>query len=392
LNTSGAFPQKSQKSTYSRIADALREEIMSGQRIVGAQLPSTNDLALQLSASPYTIHTALTKLVKEGWLERLNGTGTYVVDPGKRFVRAGIYYSVDLCSNAHPSFLRNVHTLLLEKFKQRGKETHIFIDTRPKEQAIDLFPPLEKALQERSIQCVVSLALNPVCAPALQRIKIPTAFLGLPESDHQITSNMEDFLSKSIGHLAAQGCRSVALITAIGPVLREEASAFFEAFEKTARAEGLATRAEWISKPSQHIDDYDSFGYVEFHRLWQLKEKPDALIVYPDTFVRGITAAFLEIGLAEVLSRMKLVFHRNAHIRQFCPFPVTWAVSDEEAWAEALIRVVEKQFDGEKVSPVLLPFSLEENILPVRPDETMLPSESRLHPPAEEHRAESQGH
>lgn len=123
---------------------------MSGQRIVGEQLPSTNEMALQLSASPYTIHTALTKLVKEGWLERLNGTGTYVVDPGKRFVRAGIYYAVDICSNEHPAFIRNVHASLLEKFKKRGKETHIFMDTRPIEQQVKLLPALEKALQERT--------------------------------------------------------------------------------------------------------------------------------------------------------------------------------------------------------------------------------------------------
>jgi hypothetical protein len=31
-----------------------------------------------------------------------------------------------------------------------------------------------------------------------------------------------------------------------------------------------------------------------------------------------------------------------------------------------LIRVVEKQFDGEKISPVLIPFTLQENILPSR--------------------------
>jgi hypothetical protein len=39
-------------------------------------------------------------------------------------------------------------------------------------------------------------------------------------------------------------------------------------------------------------------------------------------------------------------------------------VADEDAWAEALIRVVEKQFDGEKISPVRIAFSLEENVLP----------------------------
>jgi DNA-binding LacI/PurR family transcriptional regulator len=368
LNTSAAYPQKSRKSTYSRIADALREEIMAGQRTVGSQLPSTNELALQLSASPYTIHTALTKLVKEGWLERLNGTGTYVVDPGKRFVRAGIYHAVDICSNEHPAFLRNVHASLLQKFKERGKETHIFMDTRPVEQQAELFPPLAKALQERSIQCVVA-SVSTISAPALQRIKIPTAFLGLPESDHQINSDMDDLFAKSCGHLASLGCRSVALISTICPSTHKSEAHFYQAFEKQARAAGLATRPEWIRQPSHHImgPECDAHGYTEFHRLWQLQEKPDAVIVYPDSLARGVISAILELGVQASAPNLKYVFHRNARIAQFCPFPVTWVVSDEDAWAEALIRVVEKQFDGEKVSPVLVPFLLEENILPARP-------------------------
>jgi len=368
LNMSAELPSNRRKSTYSRIADALRAEIMSGQRAVGAQLPSTNELAVQLRASPYTIHTALTKLVKEGWLERLNGTGTYVVDPGKRFVRAGIYHSVDICSNEHPAFNRSVHALLLEKFKQRGKETHIFMDTRPIEQQVELLPALEKALEERSIQCLVAPSISTYSGPALQRIKIPTAFLGLPDSDHHISSNMWDFFAETCRHLVAQGCRSVAVISTFHDGLRQVGDEFYQLFEEAMRAHNLVTRPEWIRRADHHIFDWeaDAFGYREFHRLWQGEEKPDALIVYPDILVRGVAAAILELGIAAKAPNMKYVFHRNAHIAQFCPFPVTWMVSDEDAWAEALIRVVEKQFDGEKTSPLLIPFTLQENILPSR--------------------------
>jgi len=341
---------------------------MTGQRMVGAQLPSTNELALQLSASPYTIHTALTKLVKEGWLERLNGTGTYVVDPGKRFVCAGIYHAVDICGNEHPAFLRNVHASLLQKFKLRGKNTHIFMDTRSIEQQVELLPALQRALQDRSIQCVVAPSISPVSAPALQRIKIPTAFLGLPASPRQITSDMGDLFARSNHHLAGQGCRSVGMISTLVRTPQGDGFAFYRAFEKTARAEGLATRPEWMHAPSNYVFERqcDQLGYAEFHRIWRLEEKPESLIIYPDVLVRGIITAILEIGVTEVTSRMKFVFHRNAHIAQFCPFAMTWAVSDEELWAEELIRAVEKQFDGEKISPVLIPFSLQENILPTR--------------------------
>jgi DNA-binding LacI/PurR family transcriptional regulator len=359
---------KERKAAYRRIAESLRGEIMSGRREAGVQLPSTNDLATLWKSSPYTVHTALTTLVKEGWLERLNGDGTYVVDPGKRFVRAGIYHAVDICSNEHPAFVRNIHTALLEQFAKLGKETQVFMDTRPIEQQVELLPTLQKALEERTIQCLVAPSLSRFGLPAISKIKIPTAFLGNPESTHKIESDIADMFSRGARHLAAQGCRSIGIISSISPATDDRHAGLYRQFEEAIRAEGLLTRPEWIRQPPRYFLDreYDSYGYGEFHRLWQLEEKPEALIVYPDNLVRGLITAALEIGINAVPPRMKFVLHRNARIAQLCPFPVTWAVSDEDAWAGGLVRIIEKQFSGEKISPVLLPFELQENVPPAR--------------------------
>lgn len=356
------------KPAYRRIAEDLREEIMDGRRVAGTQLPSTNELAALWKSSPYTVHIALTTLVKEGWLERLNGAGTYVVDPGKRFIRAGIYHAVDICSNELPAFVRNVHASLLEQFKQLGKETQIFIDTRPIEQQVQLLPTLAKALQERSIQCLVAPSLSPFCIPALSALKIPTSFLGSSKNERRIDSDLEDFFEKSLRHLTAQGCRSVGLISTINPATDRTPIGFYQHFEMAIRKAGFVTRPDWIRSPFRDLLNFECahHGYAEFFRLWQLDEKPDALIVYPDSLVCGVVAAILELGVQVVPPRMKFVFHRNAHIAQLCPFSVTWAVSNEDAWAGWLIRIVEMQFNGEKISPVLIPFSLEENVPPNR--------------------------
>jgi hypothetical protein len=45
---------------------------------------------------------------------------------------------------------------------------------------------------------------------------------------------------------------------------------------------------------------------------------------------------------------------------------MTWAVSDEYDWAEALIGVIESQFDGRPIESVLVPYTLEANVLPAR--------------------------
>jgi hypothetical protein len=58
---------------------------------------------------------------------------------------------------------------------------------------------------------------------------------------------------------------------------------------------------------------------------------------------------------------MKFVFHRNSRARLICPFPATWAISSEDLMAAELIGIIQKQFSGEKISPVFLPYSFESN-------------------------------
>jgi DNA-binding LacI/PurR family transcriptional regulator len=102
------------------------------------------------------------------------------------------------------------------------------------------------------------------------------------------------------------------------------------------------------------------FGYREFQRLWSLPQKPEGLIVFPDMVAAGATIAALELGVSAVTSQMKFVFHRNAGVRFLCPLSVTWAISDEALLAKGLIRMIERQFAGEKITPENLPFRFKE--------------------------------
>ena len=90
--------------------------------------------------------------------------------------------------------------------------------------------------------------------------------------------------------------------------------------------------------------------------MLRLREKPDGIIVLPDMVAIGVVIAVLELGRQMARKPMKFVFHRNAHIRLLCPFPVTWAISDEDVLAQGLIRMLQRQFDGKKVSPSRLPY------------------------------------
>jgi DNA-binding LacI/PurR family transcriptional regulator len=136
---------------------------------------------------------------------------------------------------------------------------------------------------------------------------------------------------------------------------------FYPCFRQAAQAEGLAIREPWTRKPTAWIPnpDLELYGYREFKKLWALPEKPDGVIVWPDTVGRGVITAILDTGRPIVSQQMKFVLHRNSRARLLCPFPATWAISSEDLMAAELIGIIQKQFSGEKISPVLLPYSFE---------------------------------
>lgn len=355
VDDSPSFTRRVRKSDYRRIADGLRHQILSGSLPVGAQLPATPKLATTWKTSYGTIHNALQALVKEGWLDRVHGTGTYVAESKTRFSCAGIFHSFDIGSTEQSgaAYARSIQAALVNRLSAVGKEAQIFLDHRTDDEKGTVLPALADAILHRRIQCVIAPTPSEADTPVLARLPVPTAFL-----ENNYSSNRADFSKSKLNQeglriLAAQGCRSAGLITNI--------DSNSDGFEQGIRDTGLVTSDAWIRRPDHYSSEFAAFGYQEFHRLWQLPEKPDGLIVFPDVVAAGVVTAILEIGLHVVTPRMKFIFHRNSHLGFLCPFPVTWALSDEKILAQALIEQIEKQFAGEKASPILLPYEFKEN-------------------------------
>lgn len=337
-------PIKRHQPAYRKIATDLRAKILSGEFKPGSQLPSTEELTVICQTSYFTIHTALMTLVKEGWVERLHGSGTYVAEPKNRFVCAGIYYGENIWANEESAFYRSVHYALQKKLASLKKEVMIFIDSRITSKQNKLPADLSEALQNRKIQCLIAPLVNDVDLLALKALSLPTAFITTAKCPNRVDSDVCAFLTQSIKDLASQGCRSVGLISHCNP---DEKPLIYKHFTDAAAAAGLATHPNWTRKPTHAVRKLAKFGYIEFKRLWNCTQKPDGIIIYPDTVVRGAIIAILEAGV-RVPEQIKLVFHSNAHTNLLCPFPATWGITDEEVVADRLIELIEKQFKGEK--------------------------------------------
>lgn len=342
-----------QQPTHRRIFEELRGQIQSGRYTPGTQLPGTRELAVNWQTSIFTVHTALRALAKEGWIDRRPNAGTYIADPRSRFLCAGIYYGSDTGSVRNTPFGCFLHFALLDRLQALGKTIQVFNDPRPANEQGELFPPLAEAIAQKRIQCLISPDVNRGAAELLARLALPTAFLANPFAKSRVSFDADQFLRSSVAQLASKGCRSVGILSHVFQPTEEDVGFhhFHASFQRAIEKEGLSTRDEWIRHPHAPPSEPDAYGYHEFKKLWSLAEKPDGLIVFPDTLAGGAIIAILELGLGIVPSRMKFVFQRNAHHSPLCPFPATWAVSDENRLAAALVELIEKQFAGEAIHP-----------------------------------------
>ncbi|MCG3147078.1 MAG: putative fructoselysine utilization operon transcriptional repressor [Verrucomicrobiae bacterium] len=92
---------------YCRAAAKLRDQILSGRRPCGQQLPAERVLCRQLQVSRITIRHALQLLTHEGLIQRRHGSGTYVApNPGRR-IPLMIDYTGSIRSHA-PQLRRTV--------------------------------------------------------------------------------------------------------------------------------------------------------------------------------------------------------------------------------------------------------------------------------------------
>lgn len=69
------------KERYGQIRDYFKEEMISGKRKVGEQMPSVRQAAAQLAVNPSTIQRAYRELERAGFIASISGKGCFVAPP-----------------------------------------------------------------------------------------------------------------------------------------------------------------------------------------------------------------------------------------------------------------------------------------------------------------------
>ncbi|WP_226581714.1 trehalose operon repressor [Halobacillus litoralis] len=104
------------KNKYETIFNKLVQLIQKGQYTAGQTLPSEHDLCSQFNTSRETIRKALNLLSQNGYIQKVRGKGSVVLDRNKfKFPVSGLTSFKELADQMGQEFRTNVHELTLVK-------------------------------------------------------------------------------------------------------------------------------------------------------------------------------------------------------------------------------------------------------------------------------------
>ncbi|MCX8026537.1 MAG: GntR family transcriptional regulator [Thermodesulfovibrionales bacterium] len=73
-----ALDRESQQKLYVQLIDIIKEKIKKGEWAINSMIPTEDELCNTFSVSKTTVRLAVSELVREGLLKRLQGKGTFV--------------------------------------------------------------------------------------------------------------------------------------------------------------------------------------------------------------------------------------------------------------------------------------------------------------------------
>lgn len=342
-----------------QVEDHIRSLILNGKLPEGTRLPSNTDLAKETGTSSFTVQTALARLCREGLLERKPKLGTFVSSNALRLTSVGFYFGGGIWQHKEMGFTQNVYLEVRKRLEQSDTRCSLWVDDRPQESQFDIPKSLRRAIESREIQALVALSCNYVDLQWITRLPIPISCMSGDISVKQrIGTNIGQCVLQGISELHKQGCTKVGFIScltmkAADPAGGYGAGGIYNVFLEAAREHGLKISNDWIHIPDRYIDAKEQYGWETFHKIWSSPERPDGLLVWPDSAVRGVMSAVLAQGVS-VPDELRLAVHINDKVPCPCPVPCTQIVSDESDLADGIIKMLHEQLRGQEVEPFIL--------------------------------------
>ncbi|MFZ4441383.1 MAG: GntR family transcriptional regulator [Syntrophales bacterium] len=356
------------KPLFLQVEDYIRAKIVSGAYPVHGKLPSTRELAAITGTSFCTVQAAASKLCREGLLESRIGRGTYVIGGKTTLSCVGVYLRKPM-SRADAAFYQALNQELRRKLDEAGVKVRVWSDEREMEKLSGPPESLTKAMEKREIQGLIAPLVSGTDLDWLQNTPVPSSVLTTDMAfKNGVSCNFREMVRLGLQEMHRQGCRSVGIISSM--LLHAEDSRsgeldFYRSFVDIAGEFGMKIHNDWIRFPAQFTPHFAHFGHEQFHALWDLPERPEGLLVYPDEMAPGVITAILERRV-NIPQDLKVAFHLNDLIPYICPFEAAYLSTEVGRIADSLIQMVQTQLDGMEPEPVQILASLVRNADPAR--------------------------
>ncbi|HWL53311.1 MAG TPA: GntR family transcriptional regulator [Chthoniobacteraceae bacterium] len=263
----------------------------------GDRLPTETEYIKEFGVSITTIRQAMRTLEQEGWIEKRQGRGTFLLDPDARHGKhVALLLEADVSSdNLSPVYLKLLQELRLCFFKYN-------IPTRPYLGHLRLGVEIGELtcreffdeLRQNRINGVVPLLAqrHPSWISELQKRAIPIVGASL-SADIRVGADHEKMICTMLDFFRSRGHERMAVL------LKDTPTAFpihfLELFRKHAPDYGITLAQDCIRDDISGLDAQEAQEAIR--EIWkQAAHRPDCVFIESDLIVEACSAAIEEQG------------------------------------------------------------------------------------------------
>lgn len=342
-------------SASDQVEAYFRHAIESGGLKPGTKLPSNQALAARFGVSATVVQTALSRLSRDGFLERKRRKGTFIRKFQEKANIALLFGDSLADETAH------YYRALLKRFNEACGERKWGCRHWS---ALNSEMFSSDAVERRKDEMLRDHRSHPFTgvieySPGSQSLipeefhgKIASVSYGDNPAEVEISGGNYSFGVEAVRCLTAQGCRRIFYFCTV-----------WHNRSFTESIDGLldAARELGLSAPKVHIEPYSTQSYemeTAMHRRmreiiagWRETEFPDGLVVNDDIAMRAMAPAILEAGI-KVPGDLKVFCEGNEDVRFHYGFPVIRYEVSPKAVAEFLLSALERRMNGESLAKI----------------------------------------
>lgn len=317
-----AFHLNPRRPPALQLAEFMRGLAAAGELQPGEQLPSVRGISAWCGIPVATVGRAVKQLVDQGVLQSIPKSGVFVRDRNGELDHVGIYLAEDP-SKVEMTFYNNLITRLQMLLRARQVSCQLFFDLRSRDEEKSVLPELAGAIRNRTVKMLIAPLVNYNVLSWLPNLGIPTVICG--NAPGAMARDFEPMFRTLLDYCDRNQFASVGLICTerrgldeFGcPRLTEQLLRLLPQYHRTLPP-------QWLFAPKEGIPNgaLGRFGYYAMHEILKQEQRPEALILYPDTMAKGAINAVMERGPA-ALGTMRLLIHHNPGIDFFVPFACT---------------------------------------------------------------------